>query len=65
MANWRDMPAEVSKQRVLKTLGDSKDYRNPLRLQEMGKTWPDSERNRDYGKALSTATEWSKKGRPI
>ena len=65
MAEWRDMPASVSKERVLKTLGNSKDYRNPLRLEEMGKSWPNSERNKDYERMLGTATEWSKKGRPI
>lgn len=62
---WNKMPVRMSKQDVLKTMGESKDFRNPFRLPEMGDNWPNTERVKDHEKMLGTATEWSKKGRPI
>jgi len=62
---WKAMPHIPAKQEVLKTMGESKDFRNPFRLPSMGGGWPNTERNREHEKMLGTATEWSRKGRPI
>jgi hypothetical protein len=47
--NW---PGEIPKQDILGTLGESKDFRNPFRLPEMGDGWPRTDRTKDYRKIL-------------
>jgi hypothetical protein len=67
--NW---PGEIPQQDILGTLGESKDFRNPFRLPEMGDNgWPKTERVREHRKILGHEVgpgheiNLSKKGNPI
>jgi hypothetical protein len=66
--NW---PGGFSREAILKTIGESKDFRNPFRLPEMGDGWPKTERVKDHAKILGHEQSpgheinMAKKGDPI
>jgi len=70
-SHWGNMPGPIPEKDILGTLGESKDFRNPFRLPEMGDGWPRTERTREYRKILGHEqgpgheVDLSKKGNPI
>jgi hypothetical protein len=60
-------PKAMTREQILDTFGESSRWRNPVRLPFMNDRWPkpQDDRDRAYEKMMSTATEWSRKGRPL
>jgi hypothetical protein len=68
-SHWRNMPHSFSRREVLDTLGEDgmTRWRNPFRTPEIrnGYPTPTDTRAKSYEEILGTATEMSRKGRPI